>query len=215
MWRITFFILVLPFLANAQDETGQYIDKGLLRAQANLSMGVALKSFEKNAIFLTRSYITGNLEYYTSSQISIRGTSSFLLSGNIYGGLDKNYSILLGALYHFKTNNKLDPYWGIEPGVAITHLWNPLEAGVFVDMVWPYYDADYPTTINPIFTSSVGFNYYATKYFNLFANIQLVIGKHYSDIPAVSLNELKFSFGLGWHLWARKGYFKLDKPNGL
>jgi len=195
---LAFFLI--PLFSYSQNESNQYIDKGLLRAQGNITMGTML------AQNLGSFYLTGELEYYSSSEISIRGSSSFLLgsSDGIYG-FHTNHSVLIGALYHLKTKSHLDPYFGIEPGFSITKLCGC----VVIKNPKP------PTTVNPIFTTSMGFNYFANKYFNLFASVRFVAGKHYSDISAVSLNELKFSFGLGFHLWAKKDHFKFVKPDKI
>ena len=196
MRSLTILFALLPFFACSQDESGQYIDKGLLRAQGNIAMGIPL------GIGVNSLYIAGDLEYYTSKNISIKSGSFYLLGYvNKLGyenRLDQNHSIFLGALYHFKTKNNLDPHVGIQPGFAISKL-----------------DDVSGVTVNPIFSVGAGFNYFGNRYFNLFTNVQYVVGKHYSDRAAVSLNELKISFGLGWHLWARKGYCKFDKPTEL
>lgn len=195
--RIFLILLFLfPLLSYAQDESGQYIDRGLLRVQGNIALGIP------SGIGVNSMYIAGDWEYYISKDISIKsGTFYHLGYVNKLGyenQLGQNHSVYLGALYHFKTKNNLDPYFGIQPGFAISELVNSGNV-----------------TVNPIFSISAGFNYYANRYFNLFSNIQYVVGKHYSDSPAISLNELKISFGLGWHFWARKGYCKFAKPEDL
>ena len=206
MWRIFLAFILLPLCSFSQNDSGQYIDYGLLRMQGNIAMGTMLAQSTANY------YIAGELEYYTSSSISIRGSSSFLLgSTNTLTGFRANHSILLGALYHLKTKNNFDPFLGIEPGFAISKLCGC----IYSDSEEPLLErkgSKRPTTANPIFTTALGFNYFANKYFNLFANVRLILGKHYSDIGAVSLNELKFSFGLGFHLWTKKGYCKFNKP---
>lgn len=206
MWRIVLVLILLPLCSFSQNESNQYIDNGLMRTQGNIAMGTMLEQS------LANYYLAGELEYYTSSSISIRGSSSFLLgTSSDIEGFSSNHSILLGALYHLKTKNNLDPFIGIEPGFAISKLCgcnNP-------DLEYSLPErkgSKLPTTANPIFTTALGFNYFANKYFNLFANARLILGKHYSDIGAVSLNEFKVSFGLGFHLWTKKGSFKFDKP---
>jgi hypothetical protein len=37
-------------------------------------------------------------------------------------------------------------------------------------------------------------------------------GKHFSDISAQSLEELKLTLGLGYMLWARKGSCRFSRP---
>ena len=54
-------------------------------------------------------------------------------------------------------------------------------------------------------------NFFANKYFNVFVNVKYQRGKHFSDVSAQSLEELKITLGLGYMLWARKGYCKFRK----
>ena len=55
-------------------------------------------------------------------------------------------------------------------------------------------------------------NFFANKYFNVFVNVKYQRGKHFSDVSAQSLEELKITLGLGYMLWGRKGYCKFRKP---
>jgi len=209
MWRPLILFTVLPLFSTAQDESGQYINKGLLRVQGNIALGTFLEGVSNSTY-----YLAGDMEYYTSKTISIRGSSNFFL-GETQESLinfSKNHSILLGALYHFKTKGKFDPFIGLEPGFTLSQLTYNAEVLATYDLL--VYQ-EFPTTVNPVFVTAAGFNYYADKYFSLFASIRLVTGKHYSDIAAVSLNEIRFAFGLGWHLWIRKGYCKFEKPEAL
>lgn len=209
MWRIVIVLIILPLSVFPQETSEQYIDKGLLRAQGNIAMGSFLKSPSSSTY-----YISGDLEYYTSRSISVKGSSNFFLGGsqNDYLIFTKNHSILVGALYHFKTKGNFDPFIGLEPGFNLSQLEVNKDIRTLDAIVTA---STFPATVNPIFVTSAGFNYYANKYFSLFANVRLVQGKHFSDITAVSLNEVKFSFGLGWHLWVRKGYCNFAKPVAL
>jgi len=57
------------------------------------------------------------------------------------------------------------------------------------------------TKANPLMSEVIGFNYYGDKYFHLFAELRLVQGNHMSTYSKPqSLNELRFSFGLGFNL---------------
>ncbi|MBL4658126.1 MAG: hypothetical protein JKX73_09015 [Flavobacteriales bacterium] len=207
MLRFIILLILIPNLSFSQNEKSQYIDKGLLRAQGNITMGTMLDYDVSNY------YIAGDLEYYTSSLISIRGSWSHFLGGGQWTNFDVNHSGVIGALLHFPTKGKFDPYFGVEPGFAISK-YNGVTG--FIDpsagVTHILTTSSYPVTVNPLFTTALGFNFYGDRYFSIFANVRFVQGKHYSDIAAVSLNEIKFSFGLGWHFWARKGYCKFEKP---
>ncbi|MBL4735310.1 MAG: hypothetical protein JKY18_08215 [Flavobacteriales bacterium] len=119
MWRIVIVLIILPLSVFPQETSEQYIDKGLLRAQGNIAMGSFLKSPSSSTY-----YISGDLEYYTSRSISVKGSSNFFLGGsqNDYLIFTKNHSILVGALYHFKTKGNFDPFIGLEPGFNLSQL---------------------------------------------------------------------------------------------
>ncbi len=180
----------------SQSESSRFTDKGLLRAQGNLSSGVMLKSPGTNI------YIHGDLEYYLEPNISIRGESYYFLSTyNAAPAFKMNHSNFAGVMYHFTTNGKFDPYIGIQPGIALTQLAKP----VLLDsdtLQWSSYTVSaYSRNFSPLFSASAGFNYYAYKFFHLFVHVKYVTGKHLSDIHPESLNELKMTFGLGWNIW--------------
>lgn len=190
------FIAVIPSLLIAQD-SGRYVDYGLLRTQGNLAFGIPLN---RNA---TDMYFAGDVDYYVKDNVSINGGIFYYVGQN--GGEDyfnKNHSLFAGMAYHFKTSNKLDPYVGFQPGLSLTQL--NLIGGEEAE-----------TSINPLFSVNTGVNYFANRFFNVFVNVKYQTGKHYSEVSAKSLSELKLTLGLGYMLWARKGYCKFRKPSSM
>jgi len=178
--------------ASSLPENNQFIHKGLIRAQGTISLG----SMFKPAV--TNVYIYGNVEGYLDPKISIRGDSYWFL--NSLGSTKPfsfNHSIFFGGSYHLKTNNHFDPYIGLQPGISITQLNGP---EIFGENVISYMYPPVPKA-NPLLSGVVGFNYYATKFFHFFLEARYVGGKHMSGFSApYSLNELRFSFGLGYNL---------------
>ena len=178
----------------SQEEKKQFIHKGLLRAQATISPGILLKGSSTISIH-------GGLEYYVADNVSIRSDGYYFLKDdqNIFS---LNQSIFSGASYHFKTKNHFDPYFSFAPGISITKR-NSYSA--FLEcLVAPcpgqinFYDN---TAINPLLSSVVGFNFYFERWFHLFGEARYITGKYISNTaPPLSLNELRFSFGLGWNL---------------
>ena len=57
MLRFIILLILIPNLSFSQNEKSQYIDKGLLRAQGNITMGTMLDYDVSNY------YIAGDLEY--------------------------------------------------------------------------------------------------------------------------------------------------------
>ena len=188
----------------SQEEKSQYIRKGLIRSMATISPGDMTK------INATTISIHGCLEYYVADNISLRGDSYYFLSAKYnYGYIlpggpnpfEFNHSTFSGASYHFKTKNHFDPYLAIEPGIAITK--GKDYSNMFCDP-GPC-PASGKTSANPLFSSAIGFNLYFQKWFHLFMETRYIAGKYISDAPTpLSLNELRFSFGLGFNINALK-----------
>jgi len=185
------FVSVVPFFANARQDSSRYIHKGLLRAQATISPGFMFNEG------VTNIYIHGDLEYYVEDNISVRGDSYYYLNTiDDKKPFMVNHSIFFGAVYHFPTASSLDPYIGIQPGIAYSKANTQL-------LIYEYSAKLYlnRATANPLISSVAGVNYYASKIFHLFMSVRYVSGKHLSDAPSpLSLNEVKISFGLGWNI---------------
>ena len=180
----------------------RYVDKGLLHFQGNLAFGTTLT---RNA---TNMYFAADVDYYITENVSVNG-GVFYFVGE-YGGQDvfaQNHSLFAGFSYHFPTNNKIDPYVGFQPGVTLSQL--NRESVLFVNK---YPDWFFKSSVNPLFSINAGVNFYANKYFNVFVNVKYQKGKHFSDIPAQSLEELKLTLGLGYMLWTGKKYCNFKKP---
>jgi hypothetical protein len=184
------------------DFSNRYVDNGLLRFQGNLAFG---KPLTRTA---TNMYFAGDVDYYLKGNVSVNGGIFYFV--NEYGGQDvfkQNHSLFAGFSYHFPTNNHLDPYVGIQPGVSLSRLNS--ESLLFIDVVAM---SSFEASINPLFSVNAGMNFFANKYFNVFVNVKYQRGKHFSDVSAQSLEELKITLGLGYMLWGRKGYCKFRKP---
>ncbi|MBI4931043.1 MAG: hypothetical protein HY841_09795 [Bacteroidetes bacterium] len=209
MKKIFFLLIVLSTfkISFSQDEKTQYIRKGLFRAQGTISPGILLK---ENASTIS---LHGGLEYYVADNVSLRGDSYYFLQakdGNDFAPFEFNHSIFSGASYHFKTKNHFDPYIAIEPGIAISK--RKSYSGVIECFTTPCpgeIEINGRATANPLFSSAIGFNFFFQKWFHLFGEVRYVTGKNIADDSAfpialppapLSLNELKFSFGLGFNL---------------
>ena len=167
--------------ASAQEEDPVVLQKGLFAAQSTLSTGLGSASVK-------RVYLHGDLEYFPDANISIRGDIYVHLSTP--GGtsdIDKVHSSFAGPVIHFG-KKQLDPHLGVQPGVAFSR-----RVGVE--------GAPAPSTkVSPLLSPMAGLNYYGLKYFHLFLNVRYVMGKEAIQPDPESLNELRFSFGLGFHL---------------
>ena len=168
-------------------QTNQYIHKGLVRTMATLSVG-HMPQFSMNNV-----YISGNSEYYLSNRVSWRGDASFFLN-NLNGPeiFKDNHSIFSGLSFHNPTNGKIDPYLGFQPGVSFSRT---MIHGV--DEVTTYSK----TQVSPLISGVGGINIYASQLFHVFADVRYISGTHIVQSGAESLNEVRFSFGLGFNLF--------------
>ena len=181
-------IVLLPLWLYSQEEN--LVRDGLLRAQGTFSFG-KFSDIEQNGL-----YIHGNLEYYVNEKISARGDLFYYLKPNNESILELNHQLFSGGSYHIPTNSNFNPYIGFQPGLSITEL----SAPVYILPV----GVPPPTpraSVSPLISGVLGFNYYANDWFHLFADMRYVYGNHLSNIaPEVSLNEIRFSFGLGFNI---------------
>lgn len=195
-------LVLLWTIAVRSQERKRYVDHGLLRAQGNIALGTP------TGYSGTNIYFAGDLGYYLTENISVRGDTYVFL--NSFDGdrvFKNNHSVFLGLLYHIPTNSNFDPYVGIQPAFTFSQLKtnNSLQ-------LREQHLSQYPLTLNPLLSFNFGFNYYANRFFNLFAHVKYQTGKHHSDIEPVSLNEIKIAFGLGYMFWVRKDHFGFGKP---
>lgn len=190
MKKIIIIILLLPFIASAQDNN-RVIRKGLLGGKGTLAFGIPTDYKGSNM------YVSGNIQYYVEDNISYRGEVWFFLDSDGDKNLFRQNSTLFTNFnYHIKTKNNIDPYIGIGPGFSWTQLKEPESILLIADNNTPI--PSYSATISPVASLTVGVNYY-TKFAHLFIEAKYVQGVHLSDISGASLNEIRIAFGFGWN----------------
>jgi hypothetical protein len=193
LFILLFFIAKSGF--SQQGEKEQYIRKGLLRAQGNIASGKML-AYNQGGI-----YICGDLEYYLDNVTSLRGETFYFINAtnkNVPEKLLMNHSTFSGVLFHAKTKGGLDPFIGLQPGIAITQMQSQYPVGEDF--------TDYPSkvTASPLFSGLVGINYYAPKFFHLFLNARYIKGTHLGNTGTYNLDEIRFSFGLGFNIHTQR-----------
>jgi hypothetical protein len=189
---IFFFMICISCSCFAQQDTGRYVHKGLLRAQATLSDGAMLKAKRSNI------YLHGNLEYYIDDRVSVRGDGYYFITELGDDDIIKmNHASFAGLSYHFKTKNHIDPYLGFQPGLSVSQvIWDTCPEGMLCAIGSTI---DKPVA-SPLISGVAGFNYYSQKLFHFFIEARYQHGKHLSEMGVLPLDELKFSFGLGWNI---------------
>lgn len=196
---ITPLFLVSQILA-AQEESTQYIHKHLVRSDASIVSGYMFKSDLKNV------HLNGNLEYYMDNRVSIRGDANYLLGSTGISAdsmsLQDDISVMLGPVFHIHTNNHLDPYFILQPGVAYTSSYSGKK---ILNNDSPLNDKKFYCALSPLASAGIGFNYYFQRFAHLFMETRYVYGQHLSAAPApLSLQEVRITFGLGFNLFIIK-----------
>ncbi len=183
--KVAIIVLALGLFAAqgyAQDTTKGFVHKGLLRAAATFSTGIM------TSVNITNVYLTGNLEYYADSKISVRGDVYYFFNSlNNVKTLKANDQLYFGASYNIPTQSHFNPFVGIQPGIAysqVNSLYEPPPQG----------------SISPLASVITGFNFYGEKWFHILVNVRYCVGRHTDDEGLFDLNELSFSFGLGFNL---------------
>ena len=186
---ITTVLLVPAIVFGQSNEKSRVIDKGLLRSQAIISFGKLLETEQ------TSMFIHANAEYHISEPLTFRSDIFYYLQSNDENTLSMNHQLFEGASYHIKMNGNFDPYVGFQPGLALSKS-KIIQLASDAPSVESYSE----TSVSPLISGVVGFNYYATNYFHLFVDLRYIHGAHLSDVKPVSLNEVRISFGLGLNL---------------
>jgi hypothetical protein len=185
----TMALLTSLFATGQSDE--RFVRKGLLRASGGIVSGNHFSG-------LSCVYLNGNAEYHPDASFSVRGDMNVLAGSRAAGNghsLEHNHSVLLGMVMHARTKNKLDPYLVLQPGMAITSVKFSDEEGT---------SRTSALQVTPLATAGIGFNYYFPRFAHLFAEARYVYGNHLSDLGPVSLEEMRFSFGLGFNVFTIK-----------
>ena len=158
--------------------------KGALRSSGAISPGLMKDGDGANI------YLHGNFDFFLSDHFSLRGDGFYYITTT--GGFNtfkKNHQLFSGFSFHAKPQG-FSPYAGMLMGRSFTELNTP---GIVFD----------PDVMGvcPVVSPHVGFNFYGEKYFHIFAEARYVTGRHFPEhLPPFSLNELRFSFGLGWNI---------------
>lgn len=203
-YLILLFVCLASILV-AQEESVQFIRKNLVRADASIMAGYMFKDNLNNV------HLNGSIEYYLDNLISIRGSASYMMGSTGLTadsmGLKDFHSIYIGTAFHFHTKNHFDPYVIVQPGIAYTSSFK----ATYTSSPKEYTKtATYAGVVSPLATVGFGFNYYFQRYAHLFMETRYVYGNHLSEAPhPISLQELRFTFGLGFNLSVHK---EKEKP---
>lgn len=184
-------MLLAAMTATAQNNgQPEIIRKGLLRAQGTITPAVMLNDGALNI------YLHGDADFFVHRRVSIRGDGYYFLDTQGDGDLKMNHGLFFGANYHFPAGSRFDPYIGLQPGASY----------VKASKVMPWgedgADIDVTSTGNivPNISVAAGFNFYVWKYLHFQVMTRYVHGRHAVPWGSRSLDEFRFSLGLGWNV---------------
>ena len=174
-------IVILAFAFVFKMNAQEIVERdGLLKAYLTISPGFMLNTSDQPF------YFHGNLEVYTSENISIAGDGYFFL-GDLteQGAFRFHNSLFAGFNWHPLKDGSSDFFIGIQPGLTFTTLSTEPN--------------DSQTGINPVVSINIGYNYFVNEYFNFFLLGKTIFGQH-STYAFRSLNEFRLSAGLGFSI---------------
>jgi hypothetical protein len=191
--KIIFVCLSILILSSVytQDTNRLVPNKGLLRAGLSFELGLQNENTQN-------LYVCANLEYFPSSFIGVRGD----IRGHVGATGERprfsmNHQMLAGLDFMIPTGLDLVPVIFIQPGVALSQ-----SSEYFLTNTDGSYS--YEITASPLFSIGAGLQYYAPTIFHVFLEARYTIGQHQVSSGSTYLDEISFSFGLGFHLWTNK-----------
>jgi hypothetical protein len=191
MVRSLVFLVLFPLTVFGQDD---FKKDGMLRATATFAVG-RLLSYD-----ISNAYLKGELEYHIEEKISLRGDTYVMMGSKSseFFSLTNYHGSMAGISYHFTENKKFDPYMGVQTGVILSETQSEAEI-LIVHLYVPN-----RKVIDPLVSLHAGFNYYASNYFHLFANLRYLNGIRNAPDSFNDMNELRLSFGLGFNIGVKK-----------
>ena len=192
MRLIIAILLIITTLssAKAQETTNftqqRFVHKNMVRFTGTFAFGFKLGEF-------THTYLQGNLGYFTSDDVEVRG-DIFYLVGTLQdsAAFSVNNQLFFGPMWHIETTTNIDPYIGFQPGIAYARSTRIVLSENKVTTT--------PVSTDPTFSLVGGVSYYGEKFFHMFAEARYVRGTHLGGGTPVYLDELRISVGLGFNL---------------
>ncbi len=171
-----------------------YIEPFLLGLRSSISP--SLNIYDSRAF----AYLHGNMEIYIQPTNSVLSDIYYYLGelNSEVGSFAFNHALFVGGAYHFVLNNN-DLFLALQSGISYTKV-NPIVFGL----------SSSQSGINPLFSTTIGYNLYFHKFFHFFAHVKLIFGEHNFNIP-IKFWDIRLSAGLGFNLNIKSPKNKPDK----
>ncbi|GIV32589.1 MAG: hypothetical protein KatS3mg031_0124 [Chitinophagales bacterium] len=185
----TAILILASLILTAQPITES--KKGCVRAQGNLAGGYLPAQQQASA------YLAADLDVFVDDKLSITGEGWYGFNLNRQQtGLQKNHALHWGFNYHPIRKGKLDPYFGLSPGLGIAEIGRQSEDR----------RTQRATGYAALLSGAIGMNYYIGSVFHLFLKVRATAGQVRAapSEPFIPLHEVKLTAGLGWNmrLWS-------------
>lgn len=169
--------------------------KNLVSSSATISPG-----FQKNNPDMN-IYVHGFIFYHPEPRVSLNGEGYWYTGAQEQQTLmAENSTLLFGPNYHLTADGKVDPFVGIMPAISLVSA---------VDRITSSIPSAGKLSVVPLISFNAGFRLHFVRWFNAFLNVRYFMGTLTENYPtALSLNELRVSFGLGFNLYS-KNHFSL------
>lgn len=164
--------------------------KHLLGGTATIAPGFQKGNSDMNL------YIHGFSYFYPEPKVSINGELYWYVGAQEQQTLmAENSTLIFGPYYHFLKDGPFDPYVGVMPAVSLV---SAIDRSLSRPVAGAY-------SVVPLITLNAGVRYHFIKWFNAFANVRYMMGTLTQNYPsALSLNEWRISFGLGFNFYSAK-----------
>lgn len=184
---LTWIFLGLAIASHAQTKP-DVIRNGLLKADLAFVQSFMTRHKSSNV------YLGGDLEFYASRNISIKGDCFWYLDTRQRSPvLKQNALVLFGAVMHYPIG-KHDLSAGIQPGISFTQ-----------PMPDPQMERTYPVRLLPAFSISAGYTFCFSRLCNFFLSASYVTSCYRGGAAgSIRLDEIFLTGGLGFHLNTRK-----------
>lgn len=188
--KLLILLCVAPALQCAAQQRHDFAAAGLLKANLALMQGFMIQHPAKNV------YLGGNMEYFPSSNLSIRGDCMWYLDSRNTASFNQNGIVLFGPILHMPSKRS-DFYAGIQPGFSLT-----TPAASYASTEISLTGDPYPPRFLPAVSLSSGYTLYFSRFCNFYVGLNYIVSR-YRGATNGSLNfdELTVSAGLGFHLF--------------
>ncbi|CAG5087099.1 hypothetical protein [Parvicella tangerina] len=181
---ITVLVSSLCFCQNLETR------RHLLGGSATISPGFQQSNPDMNI------YVHGFAYFYPEPKVSLNGEVYWYTGAQEQETLlAENSTLVFGPNYHFLKDGPLDPHIGIMPAISLV---SAIDRTTSQPSVGAY-------SLVPLVALNAGVRYHFMKWFNVFANARYMMGTLTENYPkALSMNEWRISFGLGFNVYSSK-----------